>query len=87
MKLKLPERRAVSGPGRQDGGAPAAAPHDVLIWAAPHPRRIFCDPALHKRFEPAAVKTVRTNCVCSGAHCAAVGGFAALRMRRPLYGE
>ena len=26
MKLKLPERRAVSGPGRQDGGAPAAAP-------------------------------------------------------------
>ena len=30
---------------------------------------------------------VKTNCVCSGAHCAAVGGFAALRMRRPLYGE
>ena len=30
---------------------------------------------------------VRTDCVCSGAHCAAVGGFAALRMRRPLYGE
>ena len=26
MKVKLPERRAVSGPGRQDGGAPAAAP-------------------------------------------------------------
>ena len=26
-------------------GAAAAAPHDVLIWAAPHPRRIFCDPA------------------------------------------
>ncbi len=26
MKLKLPERRAVSGPGRQDGGARAAAP-------------------------------------------------------------
>lgn len=22
-------------------------------------------PALHKRFEPAAVKTVRTNCVCT----------------------
>ena len=31
-------------------------------------------------------KAVKTNCVCSGAHCAAVGGFAALRMRRPLYG-
>ena len=30
---------------------------------------------------------VRTDCVCSGAHCAAVCGFAALRMRRPLYGE
>ena len=28
-----------------------------------------------------------TDCVCSGGHCAAVGGFAALRMRRPLYGE
>ena len=26
MKVKLPERRAVSAPGRQDGGAPAAAP-------------------------------------------------------------
>ena len=32
-------------------------------------------------------KNVQTACVCSGAHCAAVGGFAALRMRRPLYGE
>ena len=32
-------------------------------------------------------KVVHTDCVCSGAHCAAVGGFAALRMRRPLYGE
>ena len=38
------------------------------------------------RFVLAAVKTVCTNCVCSGGHCAAVGGFAALRMRRPLYG-
>ena len=28
----------------------------------------------------------RTDCVCSGVPCAAVGGFAALRMRRPLYG-
>ena len=44
-------------------------------------------PALHERSVQAAVKTVKTNCVCSGAHCAAVGGFAALRMRRPLYGE
>ena len=25
-----------------------------------------------------------TDCVCSGAHCAAVGGFAALRMACPL---
>ena len=41
----------------------------------------------HSRFVPAAVKTLCTDCVCSGAHCAAVGGFAALRMRRPLYGE
>ena len=39
------------------------------------------------RFVPAAVKMARADCVCSGAHCAAVGGFAALRMRRPLYGE
>ena len=29
-----------------------------------------------------SMKKVRTNCVCSGAHCAAVSGFAALRMRR-----
>ena len=29
-------------------------------------------------------KNVSTDCVCSGAHCAAVGGFAALRMRRAL---
>ena len=35
----------------------------------------------------AVVKMVCTDCVRSGAHCAAVGGFAALRMRRPLYGE
>ena len=32
-------------------------------------------------------KNVQTACVCSGAHCAAVGGFAALRMRRALYGR
>ena len=31
------------------------------------------------RFVPAAVKTVCTNCVCSSAHCAAVGGFAAAK--------
>ena len=41
----------------------------------------------HLQLAQAAVKMVRSNCVCSGAHCAAVGGFAALRMRRPLYGE
>ena len=29
----------------------------------------------------------RQSMGCSGGHCAAVGGFAALRMRRPLYGE
>ena len=44
-------------------------------------------PAQCCRFVQAADKTVCANCVCSGAHCAAVGGFAALRMRRPLYGE
>ena len=38
------------------------------------------------RFVPAAVKMARADCVCSGAHCAAVGGFAALRMRRALTG-
>ena len=30
----------------------------------------------------AVVKMVCTDCVRSGAHCAAVGGFAALRMWR-----
>ena len=39
-------------------------------------------PALHEQFVPGIVKKGKTNCVCSGAHCAAVGGFAALRMRR-----
>ena len=34
----------------------------------------------------AADNNVQTDCVCSGGHCAAVGGFAALRMRRALYG-
>ena len=41
----------------------------------------------HCRFAQVVDKSVLTDCVCSGAHCAAVGGFAALRMRRPLYGE
>ena len=41
----------------------------------------------HFQFVRGTDKNVPTNCVCSGAHCAAVGGFAALRMRRPLYGE
>ena len=36
----------------------------------------------HCRFGKAIVKMVCTDCVCSGGHCAAVGGFAALRMRR-----
>ena len=36
----------------------------------------------HYRPVPAIVTVVCTYCVCSGAHCAAVGGFAALRMRR-----
>ena len=48
-------------------------------------RRPTADVAIsgrHSRFVPAAVKTLCTDCVCSGAHCAAVGGFAALRMRR-----
>ena len=44
-------------------------------------------PAQCCRFVQAADKTVCANCVCSGAHCAAVGGFAALRMRRALYGR
>ena len=41
----------------------------------------------HLQFVQAVGKNAQANCVCSGAHCAAVGGFAALRMRRPLYGE
>ena len=41
----------------------------------------------HFQFVQGADKNAPTDCVCSGAHCAAVGGFAALRMRRPLYGE
>ena len=41
----------------------------------------------HFQFVQGADKNVKTDCVCSGAHCAAVGGFAALRMRRALYGR
>ena len=40
----------------------------------------------HCRFGKTIVKMVCTDCVCSGGHCAAVGGSAALRMRRALYG-
>ena len=40
----------------------------------------------HLQSVPAAVKMACTDCVCSGGHCAAVGGSAALRMRRALYG-
>ena len=36
----------------------------------------------HFQFVQGADKNVKTDCVCSGGHCAAVGGFAALRMRR-----
>ena len=53
-------------------------------------RRPTADVAIsgrHCRPVPTIVKMACTDCVCSGAHCAAVGGFAALRMRRPLYGE
>ena len=53
-------------------------------------RRPTADVAIsgrHSQFVPAAVKTLCTDCVCSGAHCAAVGGFAALRMRRALAGS
>ena len=66
----------------------------LILWReAPEfviARRPTADVAIsgrHSQFVPAAVKTLCTDCVCSGAHCAAVGGFAALRMRRPLYGE
>ena len=44
-------------------------------------------PAVRCRPEQAGDKTVRTDCVCSGVPCAAVGGFAALRMRRALAGS
>ena len=41
----------------------------------------------HSQPVQGADKNVKTDCVCSGGHCAAVGGFAALRMRRALYGR
>ena len=55
-------------------------------------RNVAAAPAIvgERRAPPGAIlavctgyrKMVCTNCVCSGAHCAAVGGSAALRMRR-----
>ena len=66
----------------------------LILWReAPEfviARRPTADVAIsgrHCRPVPTIVKMACTDCVCSGAHCAAVGGFAALRMRRPLYGE
>ena len=42
----------------------------------------------HSQPVQAAVKMEKgRNMGCSGAHCAAVGGFAAFRMRRALYGR
>ena len=36
----------------------------------------------HFQFVQGVDKNTPTDCVCSGVPCAAVGGFAALRMRR-----
>ena len=36
---------------------------------------------------PFVVRQFRDGQVAASGHCAAVGGFAALRMRRALYGQ
>ena len=41
----------------------------------------------HFQFVQGVDKNAPTDCVCSGAPCAAVGGFAALRMGVPLAGS
>ena len=65
----------------------------LILWReAPEfviARRPTADVAIsgrHFQFVQGADKNVKTDCVCSGGHCAAVGGSAALRMRRALYG-
>ena len=40
----------------------------------------------HFQFVQGVDKNAPTDCVCSGAPCAAVGGFAALRMGVPFTG-
>ena len=40
----------------------------------------------HFQFVQGVDKNAPTDCVCSGGHCAAVGGFAALRMGVPFTG-
>ena len=69
-------------------------PVQAIVKMALGPPICHCEEAVGRRgnlgkavqLVQAVVKMVCTDCVCSGAHCAAVGGFAALRMRRPLYG-
>ena len=87
-ELEVPSRDCHVGlrPPRNDN----SEVHTVLTVARSYRQRCAGSgqpgPAAHFRPVPAIVKMARTNCVCSGGHCAAVGGFAALRMRRALYG-
>ena len=60
-----------------------------IVGAPPHYLMCHCeeqsDVAIsgrHFQFVQGVDKNAPTDCVCSGAPCAAVGGFAALRMRR-----
>ena len=72
MPLLALHRRFVLGNDKM-----ATAP-DLSLRGRPAPVAIS---GRHCRFAQAVDKSVPTDCVCSGAHCAAVGGFAALRMR------
>ena len=74
-KAKIRGGRESSHPPRHR--LPKTAYHPIILFVEGHAL-----PALHQRTVQATDKNVPTDCVCSGAHCAAVGGFAALRMRR-----
>ena len=80
-------RRAISGrhcPSERAIVKTATAP-DLSLRGRPQ-----ADVAIsgrHFQFVQGTDKNVPTNCVCSGVPCAAVGGFAALRMRRASAGS
>ena len=86
MEQTLMNSASMSGASRVTGFS-ITGPPEVELRVEKGKRRAQGRRRCHCEFVWAIAETVCTNCVCSGAHCAAVSGFAALRMRRALYGR